>query len=88
MAFGLIFSGGPNYSVSRAKVRKLSAAFNREFCESFGCIRCRDLKQSGRPCSELIEHAAELAEKTILENQERNKRRELWEFMKNWLPAA
>ena len=73
MAFGLVFSGEPGDPAARAKVRRLSSAFNREFSETFGCIRCRELKQSGHPCAELIEYAAELAEKTILENQESEK---------------
>lgn len=70
MALGLAFPYDPeNAAASRAKIRRLSAAFNRAFCENFGCIRCVDLKRNGKPCNELIEYAAELAEKTILENK-------------------
>ena len=54
---------------ARTRVRKLAADFNRRFRENFGCIRCIDLKRSGKPCPELIAFAAELAEKIILENK-------------------
>ena len=51
---------------ARMKVRRNAASFNRAFRGQFGCIRCADLKQAGKPCSALIEYAAEQAE-TILE---------------------
>ena len=54
---------------ARARIRKLSADFNRRFRENFGCIRCIDLKRNGKPCPELIAFAAELAESMILENK-------------------
>ena len=54
---------------ARTKARRLAAAFNRRFRENFGCIRCVDLKRDGKSCAELIEFAADLAEKTILENR-------------------
>ncbi len=70
MALGLSDpSHDPWDAASRARVRKLSAEFNRRFQANFGCIRCIDLKRSGKPCAELIEFAAELAEKTIQENK-------------------
>lgn len=70
MALGLAFPYElENAAVSRAKIRRLSAGFTRSFCDNFGCIRCFDLKRNGKPCDELIEYAAELAEKTILENK-------------------
>ena len=70
MALGLRYPFDKERSAeSRAKTRKLAAEFNRRFRENFGCIRCFDLKRNGKPCAELIEFAAELAEKTILENE-------------------
>lgn len=65
MALGLVCPYSSEDPLARAKVRKLSAEFNRQFRECFGCIRCIDLKRNGKPCAELIEYAAELAEKTI-----------------------
>ena len=69
MALGLVCPYKAEDPLSRARVRKLSADFNRQFRENFGCIRCIDLKRSGKPCDELIEFAAELAEKNIQENK-------------------
>lgn len=54
---------------ARTKARRQAAEFNRKFRENFGCIRCIDLKRNGKPCAELIEFAAELAENTILDNK-------------------
>ena len=67
MALGLVCPFDASDAQSRTKVRKLSAEFNRQFRENFGCIRCIDLKRNGKPCSELIEFAAELAETKIKE---------------------
>ena len=70
MAFGLAFSGDdPADPEAKMKVRRLTAEFNRRFRENFGCIRCQDLKRSGHPCPELIDWAAEMAEKLIEENK-------------------
>ena len=70
MAFGLLIPyADAEDAEARAKVRRLSADFNRKFRENFGNIRCIDLKRSGKPCAELIEYAADLAEKTILDNK-------------------
>ncbi len=70
MALGLALPYDPeNASSSRSKIRRLAADFNRSFSEHFGCIRCIDLKRNGKPCADLIDYAAELAEKIILENQ-------------------
>ena len=33
-------------------------------------LGCIELKQNGKPCTELIEFAAELAEKMIVENKQ------------------
>ena len=66
MALGLRYPFDEERSAeSRARVRKLAAEFNRRFRENFGCIRCIDLKRSGKSCAELIEYAAELAENMI-----------------------
>ncbi len=70
MALGLFDpAGDPADAAYRARVRKLSAEFNREFRSHFGCIRCIELKQNGKPCAELIEYAAELAENMICNNR-------------------
>ncbi len=70
MAFGLVFAGeDPADPERKRKVRQLTAEFNRRFRENFGCIRCQDLKRSGHPCPELIDWAAETAERIIQENQ-------------------
>lgn len=53
---------------AKATVRRLTMSYTKQFSEQFGCIRCFDLKRSGHPCPELINYAAELAEKMILEN--------------------
>lgn len=45
--------------------RRCTAAFENEF----GALRCTDLKEAGHSCSEVIEYAAELAEKIICEEQ-------------------
>ena len=58
----------PDDVSERARVRKLSAEFNRLFRENFGCVRCLDLKKNGQPCAKLIEYAAEKAENLIQEN--------------------
>ena len=68
MALGLAFSKNPDDVSERARVRKLSAEFNRLFRENFGCVRCLDLKKNGQPCAKLIEYAAEKAENLIQEN--------------------
>ncbi len=69
MALGLLYPCTlPDDAEARAKIRRQAAAFNRSFCDAFGCVRCMDLKRKGVACSKLIEFAAELAEKTILEN--------------------
>ena len=70
MALGLVNPyDNAGDAASRARVRKLSAEFNRKFRENFGCIRCIDLKRNGKPCPELISFAAELAETMIKENK-------------------
>ena len=70
MALGLVFlQNNPQDASVRARVRKLSSDFNKQFRENFGCIRCLDLKRNGQSCAALIEYAAEAAEKMIKENQ-------------------
>lgn len=56
---------------AEAKVRiaalaKQSAAM---FEDSFGCLRCAELKEAGKPCMELIAYGAELAEQMIIGNK-------------------
>ena len=66
MALGLMHPcGTADDAAARAKVRRQAAEFNRNFREHFGCIRCIDLKRSGKSCAELIEYAAELAKNMI-----------------------
>lgn len=40
-------------------------AFNKEFKEHFGAIRCLDLKQKKIPCDELIEYSAKKVKEYI-----------------------
>lgn len=71
MAIGLAFpfSNGED-GQAKARISKLTMAFNRDFIARFGCIRCQDLKRNGIPCDELIAWAAEHAEEIIKENLE------------------
>ena len=70
MALGLAF---PYYdgedAGARARIAKLTMAFNRDFQQQFGCIRCQDLKRNGIPCNELIAWAAAHAEELIQNNK-------------------
>ena len=50
---------------SRAAVRRLTGEFTKNFRETFGCLRCIDLKRAGQPCPRLIEYAAGQAETMI-----------------------
>ncbi len=70
MALGLAFpfSDGENAG-SKARIAKLTMAFNRAFSDKFGAMRCQDLKRSGVPCDELIAWAAAKAEEIILANK-------------------
>lgn len=53
----------------RRKIGTLAHDFNAAFEEKFGCVRCSELKAKGCSCNELVEYAAELAEKIIKENK-------------------
>lgn len=57
----------PRDDEAKNTIATLTKQFTRCFRESFGCIRCLDLKASGHSCAELIEYSAELAEKIITE---------------------
>ena len=52
---------------TKAKIAELAKSITGNFNEEFGALRCVDLKKAGKPCAELIEYCAELAEKTIKE---------------------
>lgn len=54
---------------AKDKIAALTRKCTGEFENEFGALRCADLKESGFSCSELIEYAAELAEKIISENK-------------------
>ena len=70
MALGLAFpyNNGED-AQARARIAKLTMAFNRDFSEKFGFMRCQDLKRNGVPCDELIAWAAAHAEELILKNK-------------------
>ncbi len=69
MALGLAspYTDGED-AAARGKIARAAGAFTRQFAADQGCIRCIDLKRSGRPCDALIAYAAEQAEE-ILKNQ-------------------
>lgn len=50
---------------AKSRIAELSRGVVKTFKDEFGCVRCVELKQGGHSCAELIEYAAELAEKTI-----------------------
>ena len=52
---------------TKDKIAALAKYVTGEFKEKYGVLRCVDLKQASKPCAELIEFCAELAEKTIKE---------------------
>lgn len=66
MAIGLVY---PYNDKDNTDTKDRIAALTREctgaFTNEFGMVRCAELKESGFSCSELIEYAAELAEKII-----------------------
>ena len=53
---------------TKQKIAELAKLTCNNFKEKYGVIRCVDLKHDGKPCAELIEYCAELAEKIIKEN--------------------
>ena len=69
MALGLAspYTDGED-AEARGKIARAAGAFTRQFAADQGCLRCVDLKRSGRPCDALIAYAAEQAEE-ILKNQ-------------------
>ena len=69
MALGLAnpYTDGED-AEARGKIARAAGAFTRQFAADQGCIRCFELKRSGRPCDALIAYAAEQAEE-ILKNQ-------------------
>ena len=70
MALGLAFPHSDSGDAqARKKISALAGEYTAEFTKKYGCIRCQDLKHNRISCSELIEHAAELAERTILNNK-------------------
>ena len=50
---------------TKAKIAELAKYTTGEFSKHYGVLRCVDLKKAAKPCAELIEYCAELAEKTI-----------------------
>ena len=70
MALGLAFPYSDREdTASKTRIAKLTLAFNRDFAEKFGYMRCQDLKRNGVPCDELIAWAAGKAEEIILANK-------------------
>ena len=68
MALGMCCQYNDNTDLdTKAKIAELAKNSTADFCEKFGFLRCVDLKKAGKPCAELIEYCAELAEKTIKE---------------------
>lgn len=69
MAIGLcnpFVDGGDNQA--KVDIAVKTKAFTEQFKQQFGCIRCIDLKVSGRPCGELIACCAKAAE-AVIKNQ-------------------
>ena len=66
MALGLAnpFTNGEDAG-ARGTIGRLAGAFTRQFAADQGCLRCIDLKRTGRPCDDLIAYAAEEAEKIL-----------------------
>lgn len=54
---------------AKDKIAKLTRECTGCFRNEFGCVRCVNLKASGKSCAELIEYAAELAENMIKDNK-------------------
>ena len=50
---------------AKTDIAKETKAFTAAFREEFGCIRCLDLKRSGKSCAELINFAASQAESML-----------------------
>lgn len=69
MALGLAYpyTNGEDKD-AKDKIAKLTKECTADFKEHFGCVRCLQLKRAKISCKELIEYAAELAEKLITEN--------------------
>ena len=70
IAIGLCnpFTDGAD-NAAKVNIAVKTKAFTEQFKQQFGCIRCLDLKVSGRPCSELIGCCAKAAEAVIKENK-------------------
>lgn len=66
MAIGLCqpFADGAD-NEAKVNIAVKTKAFTNQFKQQFGCIRCIDLKLSGRPCEELIACCAKAAEEVI-----------------------
>lgn len=66
MALGLCqpFTDGADNS-AKVNIAVKTKAFTNQFKQEFGCIRCLDLKVSGRSCDELIARCAKAAEDVI-----------------------
>ena len=54
---------------AKDNIARLTKQFTGEFKETYGCIRCNDLKANKCDCKILIEYCAALAEKIIKENR-------------------
>ena len=69
MAIGLCqpFADGAD-NEAKVNIAVKTKAFTDQFKQQFGCIRCLDLKVSGRPCSELIACCAKAAE-DVMKNE-------------------
>ena len=54
---------------AKEKIATLAKALTRDFHDSFGCVRCLELKREGISCDELIAYGAVKAEKMIKDNK-------------------
>lgn len=54
---------------AKDKIARLTKECTADFNAQFGCVRCFELKAAKKSCGELIEYAAELAERLINENK-------------------
>lgn len=69
MALGLTAPySDPDDAEARTKIAKQTKELTKAFQEEFGCIRCLDLKRSGKSCASLIDFASRKVE-TMLEQK-------------------
>ena len=61
MAIGLLEKDKKNTAV-------LTRQCVEKFLQTYGCVRCQDLKRAGVSCRELIENAAQFVDDTLIQN--------------------